>query len=60
MFGVENVGVGGNDTGKERMREEVGWEMEKEMVYRGWIMGEWCAVERVQRLRVEVGVEVWK
>ncbi len=51
--GEKNVGE--NDVGRE-MGEEIRWEMEREMRYRGWIMGEWCAVERVQSLRMEVGV----
>ena len=53
-IGVGNVAVGGNDVGIG-MAEEIGGEMEREMGYRGWIMAEWCAVERVRSLRMEVG-----
>ena len=53
-FGVGHVAVGGNNIGKE-MREEVRLEMEMEMGYRGWMMREWRAVERVQSLRMQIG-----
>lgn len=53
-IGVGIVGVGENDIGRE-MGEEIRGEIEREIGYRGWIMGEWCAVGRVQSLRMEVG-----
>ena len=51
--GFGNVGVWENGIGRE-MGEKIGSEMEREMAYRGWLMREWCAVERVQRLRMDV------
>lgn len=52
-IGVRTVGVEGNDIEVE-MGEEIGLDMEREMGYRGLIMREWCAVERLQSLRIEV------
>ena len=36
------------------MGETIRLETEREMEYRGWLMREWCAVERMQRLRMDV------
>ena len=52
-IGAGNIGIGDNGIGKD-MGERIRLEMEREMGYRGWLMGEWCAVERVQRLRMDV------
>ena len=38
----------------ENGERDVG-EMEREMGYRGWVMDEWCALEHVRSVRMEIG-----
>ena len=56
--GQRDVGAGNIDVGENGIEREMGekirLEMEREMGYRGWLMGEWCAVERVQKLRMDI------